>query len=417
MVVRKGREGRWQDMAYKWILACRGVRYREHETRKHGKKPDRYWVIQYKRQGVTRNEAIGWWSEGASQAQAEEILTALRQNWRTGQGPQTLNEMRASNSAMREEKEQARIKAEKDSINLTAYWENIYLPYAYSRKKEDTVRIEKWLFNAWLAPTIGHIPIKELKAIDVEKVLSSLQEAGKSPRSQEHVKAILSGVLSLAIRREDISGSNPCRQVKIVKQDNQRVRFLSTEEARQLMDKLQNRSRQVHDEAMLALFCGLRAKEIFSLTWADIDFVNKSIFIKDTKNTKLDRFAFMTSEVEDMLKQRKPLKPNPSALIFPTDDGRLKKSVSPLFREAVNDLGWNDGISDRRLKVVFHSLRHTFASWLVQDGEPLFTVSKLMGHTDIKMTMRYAHLAPNHLRQAASRLEGRLATAKNDTIT
>jgi integrase len=69
----------------------------------------------------------------------------------------------------------------------------------------------------------------------------------------------------------------------------------------------------------------------------------------------------------------------------------------------------NDKISDRRLKVVFHSLRHTFASWLVMDGTPLFTVSKLLGHSDIGMTMRYAHLAPDHLRLAAGCLEGKLS--------
>lgn len=396
-------------MAYKWISACRGVRYREHETRKHGKKPDRYWVIQYKRQGVARNEAIGWWSEGASQAQAEEILAMLRQNWRTGQGPQTLKEMRAANVALREEKEVERVRAEKESVNLKTYWEQTYLPSANSRKNTETVRIEQWLFNAWLAPTIGHMPLKDIKPLDVEGVLNKLQDAGKSPRSQEHIKAILSGVISLAIRREDIPGPNPCRQVKIVKQDNQRVRFLSTEEAKQLLEKLSSRSRQVHDEALLALFCGLRAREVFYLTWGDVDFENRRLFIKDTKNRKLDRFAFMTNEVENALKSRRPHKPAPNALVFPTSDGRNQKSVSPTFREVIKDLGWNEGITDRRLKIVFHSLRHTFASWLVQDGEPLFTVSKLMGHSDIKMTMRYAHLAPNHLRQAANRLEGKLS--------
>jgi len=68
-------------------------------------------------------------------------------------------------------------------------------------------------------------------------------------------------------------------------------------------------------------------------------------------------------------------------------------------------------VNDRRLKVVFHSLRHTFASWLVMEGTPLFTVSKLLGHSDITMTMRYSHLAPDHLRQAASCLEGKLPPA------
>ena len=61
-------------------------------------------------------------------------------------------------------------------------------------------------------------------------------------------------------------------------------------------------------------------------------------------------------------------------------------------------------ITDRRERVCFHSLRHTFASWLVQSGTPLALVSRLLGHKDIKMTMRYAHLSSNQDREAVSRL-------------
>ena len=399
-------------MSITWVSAGRGVRYWEHSTRKHGKKPDRYWTIVYKINGKTVNEAIGWWSEGASQAQAEEILGRLRQNWRTGQGPQTLKELRAAGQAARDAEAQALAKMEITGLSLSAFWERIYLPAAGTRKSEGTIKIEKWMFQAWIAPALGGMPLQDIKTPQVEQLMDKIKEAGRAPRTQEHIKAILSGILSEAINRELIAGPNPCRRVRLVKEDNKRNRFLSPEEATKLLKALKKRSLQVHDEALLALFCGLRAKEIFSLTWAEVDFENKMIFVKDSKNKKLNRHAYMTAEVEAMLKRRSA---DGNSLVFPKQDGGRQISVSPIFREVVNDLGWNENISDRRLKLVFHSLRHTFASWLVMEGTPLFTVSKLLGHGDIGMTMRYAHLAPDHLRQAAGCLEGKLGLPESPT--
>ena len=125
-----------------------------------------------------------------------------------------------------------------------------------------------------------------------------------------------------------------------------------------------------------------------------------------------------------MLKGRAPQSKNMSELVFPGKGGSARRWVSDTFERTVRDLGLNstgevqtlaDGkqvpveISDTRQRVVFHSLRHTFASWLVQNGTPLYTVAKLMGHSTLEMTQRYSHLAPDTLRKAALSLEGLLS--------
>jgi integrase len=89
--------------------------------------------------------------------------------------------------------------------------------------------------------------------------------------------------------------------------------------------------------------------------------------------------------------------------------------VSDTFARVIDELGFNNTgeftedaegnplpvkIQDRRQRVVFHSLRHTFASWLVMKGVPLYTVAQLMGHSTIIMTQRYSHLAPDSMRRA-----------------
>ena len=398
-------------MAYTWIAAAKGVRYREHPTRKHGKKPDRYWTIQYHKKGKTFNESIGWWSQGASQALAEEVLSTLRQNWLLGQGPQTLRELRATNTAAREFHVQEQARIEREAMSLTYFWETIYFPAAKTKKDPETIKSEISMFNRWIKPTIGHMPIKDITSKHVEEIISKLREADKASRTQERAKANLSGILSQAINKGVIPGPNPCRKVKVAKKDNKRVRFLSADEARQLLGLLNTRSLRVHDEALLSLSSGLRAKEIFSLTWGDVDFVNGTLFIKDSKNEKVNRHVFMTSEVREMLTRRKPERPSPTGLIFPKEDGTQQKEISKSFKDAIIDLGLNEGITDRRLKLVFHSLRHTFASWLVQDGVPLFTVSRLLGHSTFEMTMRYSHLAPDNFQQVAGKLEGKLRAA------
>ncbi|GHT93293.1 hypothetical protein FACS1894122_08290 [Alphaproteobacteria bacterium] len=72
-------------------------------------------------------------------------------------------------------------------------------------------------------------------------------------------------------------------------------------------------------------------------------------------------------------------------------------------------LGFNNGVNDDRQKVVFHTLRHTYASWLVMSGVDLYTVQKLMWHSTIAMTERYSHLAPDHLKKAVSMFEAHYA--------
>lgn len=102
-------------------------------------------------------------------------------------------------------------------------------------------------------------------------------------------------------------------------------------------------------------------------------------------------------------------------LIFPTKDGRQRGFLSNTFTRAIQELKFNENITDSRQKIVFHSLRHTFASWLVQKGIPLYTVAQLMGHSSLEMTQRYAHLAPDNIMAAALTLDGELSIKKDNS--
>jgi integrase len=247
----------------------------------------------------------------------------------------------------------------------------------------------------------------------MEKIKKDMIDAGKAPRSIQYALAVARQVINHAIRNEIFSGDNPASKVSRPKVDNKRLRFLSHEEADLLLDNLLKRSQQLHDMALLSLHCGPRAGEIFDLTWGCVDLDRDSIVFLDTKSGK-NRTVYMTNEVKKMLLSK--IRKKPTDLVFIDRKGAKIKEVSNAFGRAVKDLRFNDGIEDPRLKVYFHTLRHTYASWMVQNGESLYTVKELMGHSTLAMTERYSHLAKDNLKNAVKRFEDRLQTETQGKI-
>lgn len=388
-----------------WTSAGKGIRYKEHPTRKHGKRPDRYWCIQYKLYGRNINEAVGWWSDGASQSQCEALLAELRANQKSGQGPQTLKEMREHNKERRAAEAAAKAAAAHKNRTLAGFWETEYLPKISLSHSSKGISSQRGLLRLWLAPVAGK-PLKDITTADLEKlVLRPMIEAGKSPSHIRHALIVVSVVWNLAADMGMVSGENPVTRIKKPKRDDHRDRFLSKDEAVRLLTALKESSTEAHDVAVLSLFSGLRVGECLALTWADVNFEDGLIFVKDTKN-KRNRHAYITAEIEEMLMRRREAHPKSAIVFLKGRPDTVYAIIRKLFAETVKTLGLNDGVTDRRQRVVIHTLRHTFASWLVQMGTPLYTVSKLMGHRSLKVTERYAHLAPDTQRAAAMDLQG-----------
>ena len=173
---------------------------------------------------------------------------------------------------------------------------------------------------------------------------------------------------------------------------------------------------QTHNIALLSLHCGMRAGEIFNLTWGDVDLDGGRLSLKDTKSGK-SRYAFLTNDAKEMLANLY-LNQKPHELVFTDRKGNRIKEVSNVYARTVEELSLNDNITDSRQRVVFHTLRHTYASWLVENGTDLYVVSKLLGHSDISMTQRYSHLGDNTLSRAVHNLERAIsAQLRNEDIS
>jgi integrase len=244
----------------------------------------------------------------------------------------------------------------------------------------------------------------------MERIKKNMLDAGKAARSIQYALAVIRQVFNHAIKNEMFAGGNPATKVGSPRVDNKRERFLTQREAAKLLDNLRMKSQQVHDIALISLQCGLRASEIFKLSWGDIDFKNGIITVKG-KGGKT-RPAFMTEKVKTLLVNSP--KGQPNDLVFKDRNGKQINRISNVYYNTIKELGFNDGIEDRQLKVCFHTLRHTFASWMVQNGESLYTVKELMGHSTLAMTERYSHLAKDNLKSAVERFEASLKSKSKD---
>jgi integrase len=383
-----------------------GVRYKEKKRKSNGK-PDRHFYIRYRLNGKQKEEVIGWSSEGWNAKKASLVLADLKKAHLTGEGPQTLAEQRAFENERREQERLEKERIEKETLSFSDYFRERYFPEAKVNKGWRSYQREDSLHRLWIKPVIGKMPFKEIRPFHLERIKKNLTDAGKSARSIQYAFAVIRQVFNHAIKNRIFDGESPTKNVTKPKVDNKRERFLKQEEAQVLLKDLKVRSQQLYEIACISLHCGLRAGEIFKLTWSCIDCDEGTIRVMDSKGS-FNRTAHMTEKVREILSSKK--KAAPTSLVFKNRKGGMIKEVSNSFGRVVKDLGFNSGIYDRRQKVYFHTLRHTFASWLVQGGESLYTVKELLGHSTMAMTERYSHLASKNLKNAIKKLEDSLKT-------
>jgi integrase len=375
-----------------------GIRFYKHENRKHGVKFDRYFSGSYQVNGKRKFMGFGWSSEGWSESKVWEKIIEFKNNAKTGSGPTNLKEETALMESKKEEKKKIKDQEKKDNKTFSEFYNETYLPMASKHKKKYTIENEEGLFNNWIKPEIGHLPFNKIKPFNLEKIKKNMFDAGRAPRSVQYCFAVFRQIWNHARIDDIVNEDCPTRKVKLPKVENQRVRFLTHDEAKSLLDRLKTKSQQAHDMALFSLHTGCRAGELYSLTWGCIDFENGSVLIRDAKGKP--RHVYLTDDVKVML-ERLYKEQASNELVFKDRYGKQIKIISKTYERAVNKLKFNDGVDDDRDKVLFHTLRHTFASWHVQNGTDLYTVKELLGHSTIQLTERYSHLKPDGLKQTA----------------
>ncbi len=216
--------------------------------------------------------------------------------------------------------------------------------------------------------------LRDITSKNIEEYKASLVDQVK-PSSINRYLTIIKSIFSKAIEWGRLTVS-PASKVKKLREDNQRTRYLTEEEIRRLY---LSATPKVSEFLTLALNTGMRRSNLVNLQWEDIDFKQGVMHVLKTKSGK----GYDVPINNDV---RKLLEPK----FHSNKIGKVLDSVN--LRKDFEAVVKNSGITDFKL----HDLRHTFASYLAMKGVDLYTISQLLGHSDIKMTQRYAHLSPNH---------------------
>lgn len=355
-----------------------GVYYSESIIRKWRERPDRcYWVAFKDAQtGKLCWERCGWASEGWTPEAAQRRRYELLEQDRAG--------------AYKPKKER---KAE--GLTFGELLEEHYLPWSAENKKR--ARDDRGMYRNWVKPRLADKPLKDIAPLDLERLKREMRAAGKAEATVKHALCLVRQAFNKAVVWRLWEGENPCKGVAFPSPNNARQRFLSQEEAARLLAALRERSPQVARIAVISLYGGLRLGEALGLVRSNVDTANRIIYVQDTKN-KTSRPLFITEPVQEVLNELPP--GSPDELLFKSKTGDPVQWLSKTFRAVVKSLKLNEGVSDPRERVTFHTLRHTYASWAVMAGVPLYVVGKALGHKTLVMTQRYSHLAPDSHRAA-----------------
>jgi integrase len=144
------------------------------------------------------------------------------------------------------------------------------------------------------------------------------------------------------------------------------------------------------------------------------------LLLVDTKNGE-SRISYLTDETLAMLRQRS-MNCQHKRLVFVSIVGKKRTpktyiQIPVTFSRTVKELGLNEGVTDTRDKIVFHSLRHTYASWLVENGASLPIVRDLMGHKNLIMTSRYSHVSAEAQKNAVEALNQSMKPTGDNVVS
>lgn len=285
----------------------------------------------------------------------------------------------------------------------TRTFDELMLAYlkATADEKRDTERDRYSLKQ--LFPVFSGRELNSLRPVDIRSYIDSRKEDGAAPATINKEVGLMSAAINYARSEWDWGIPNPAARRRL-KEPEGRVRWINRAEAVALLQTAGKGRSAEHltDFIRLALHTGCRKNEMLKLEWNRVD-LNAGLIHLEGAHTKSGRRRSipLNRESRAALLHRASFRAEHcpfSRWVFCRRDGTRIAEVKQSFYTACR----RAGIEDFRI----HDMRHTCAAWLVTAGVPLTEVRDLLGHSTVRMTERYAHLAPENVRAAVALLEG-----------
>lgn len=258
-----------------------------------------------------------------------------------------------------------------------------------NRWKPSTLRANELRVQK-LNPVIGHTRVDRFTPARIEEILAGLKRSGELLNSTVNLyRFFLSGIFAAGVKRKLIP-ANPLAQVKKYPEGSPRVRYLSDEEEAKLRKEFVQNSHEW--EFDVALNTGVRRGELFFLQWAGVNLEINKIRVDGKTGA---RSVPLNRSARAALVELRKISGN-REFVCPDNDGSAERDWRRWFEIAVKKAGIKN--------FHYHDVRHTFASRLAMKGESIRSIQELLGHKSLKMTERYMHLSPTHLKAAVEKL-------------
>lgn len=345
------------------------------------------YYFYYRLKGKQRNYLIGS-AEALTPAQARDIAKEKAGLVAKGEDVQA-------------SRHEAKKREMRKSLTLGRYLEEHYKAYLVAMNPNSARKAYLCIANSF--KHLAHKPLDDITAWDIQQWISERRKLGRAPATITYAVNRLRAAFNRAVEWEFIDSHNLAK-VKVIHQDNTRVRYLSKEEEKVLLAALTSRDARLRESLastaqagryvdylepliVMAMNTGLRRGELLTLRWEHISLPNRYLTIcSENAKSKKRRTVPLNDTVFHLLEAWRVQ--NPSA------DFVFVHRAQPV---SFFSYQWRNLLKEAKIEQFrFHDLRHHFASKLVMAGVDLNTVRELLGHADLKMTLRYAHLAPEH---------------------